>query len=326
MRYTFGQAKRLLAPYASAIGMLDVGAAVNTAIDELSRTRTWARMRKLVRFTIDGENFALPQDCGAIIRAAVDYVPVSVRSTEYEFLSSGPGDLDQFAETGYAPMHGIQRTGVYPTAYSPAAALPLAAFATAAPTGPLRVRGMNADGEKIVATVPVNVWTGYDDADTVDLDAISKTAWSFLEIDSVTVPDDGSAYISLFSVGDSLAALARFHPKVAIPEFTRYRMPGFSGTAGTTYRMLAEVHQKVLPLVDDDEVVPFDSLLPVQYMMTAITKMEAGEVETADKYRERAALMLVGREENELERQAPIVVNKLLEFSSGSVSDDWANI
>ncbi|MBM4043565.1 MAG: hypothetical protein FJ279_00475 [Planctomycetes bacterium] len=327
MRYTFGQAKLALAKYASAYGLMDVGAAVNVALDELARGRNWARLRKTVRLDVGSEYFALPQDCGALVRAAVDQTPVSVRGTEYEFLHAGPGDLD-FAEAGWAPLNGIQRIGVFPTMFALTDIMPLAAFTTtAAPSGPLRVRGRNADGDRIAEDVPVNVWTGPDD--TVDPDTISKTTNEFADIDSVTLPSDASNYITLSAISsdDDVYVLSRMHPKIVIPEFTRYRLPGFdTATTDKVYRVLAEVALRFIPLVDDDEVVPFDSLLPVQYMMQSVAAMEAGEIKTADDYRQRAEVLLARREESELEKQTLHVVNMLYDGSVGEMTNRFENI
>jgi hypothetical protein len=78
--------------------------------------------------------------------------------------------------------------------------------------------------------------------------------------------------------------------------------------------------------VDDDEVVPFDSLLPVQFMMQSLWSMEAGEVKAADEYRQRALSLLVGREETEVERQTLHIVNQLYDGSVGDALNQMANI
>jgi len=326
MRYTFGQAKQVLAKYASAYGLMDPGAAVNTALDELARSRNWAQLRKTVRLDVGSEYFALPQDCGALMRAAVDQTPVSVRGTEYEFLHAGPGDLD-FAESGWAPLNGVQRVGVYPTMFGLSDIMPLAAFSTVAPDGLVRVRGRDVNGDKIAENVPVNVWTGPDD--TVDPDTALKTTNEFADIDSVTLPSDASGYITLSAInaeGD-VYVLSRMHPKIVIPEYTRYRLPGFDTlTSGKVYRILAEVALRFIPLVDDDEVVPFDSLLPVQYMMQAVAAMETGEIKTADEYRQRAEVLLARREENALEKQTLHVVNMMYDGSVGEMTNRYENI
>lgn len=326
MRYTFGQAKRALAPFCSAFGLLDIGTAVNTAIDELSRTRNWDRLRRLVRFTVTGEEFALPQDCGPIIRACLNHRPVSVLGTEYEFLASGPGDFDAYVGSGWTLANGIQRVGVYPTAFGLARASRLAAYATNVPTGFLRVRGRDAAGDRVVANVPISQWESPADAAFIDPEAAVCTDEVFSYIDSVNAPTKGGAYLSLYAVDTGPQYLARFHPNVAIPEFIRYRLPGFPQHEGAAVGVLAEVSARTLPLADDDEVLPFDSLLAIQYMLQAIKAMDTGEVETADKYRERAAAVLVGREEQDLEKQAPLLVNSNHDLSIGAMGGYYTNI
>lgn len=329
MRYTFGQAKQYLARYASGYGLTDLGATINTALDELSRSRNFQRLRKVMRFTATSESFALPQDCGALYRAAIDGTPVSIRGTDYEFLHAGPGDLD-FATAGFAPQYGIQRLGVYPTMGDPDGVVPLAAFSVTPPPGAvIRVVGKDANGDRIAENVPVTAWSGPEDADTLDPAAVAHTTNSFGEITNIVLPADAAAYISLYGVdedGGELQFLSRMHPKQRVPEFTRYRLPGFSATVGDTYQLLAEVAVKFVPLVEDEDVIPFDTLLPVQFMMQSMWAMDAGEVKTADEYRQRAELLLLRGEETELERQTLVVLNPMYDGSPGQMSNDYANV
>ena len=326
MRYTFGQAKQALAQHMSAFGLVDQAATLNQAIDELSRSRVWQRLRKVVRLTVTDQYFSLPQDCGSILRAAIDSVPVSIRSTEYEFLHSGPGDLD-FAESGMAPLNGLQRLGVFPTMYDMPDILPLAAFTTGTPpVAALKVRGKNGDGDRVVVNVPITQWTGVDDVDTLDVATVDKTAVSIAEIDSVTVPSDAESYISLLAVGDEFSSISRMHPKTTIPEFTRYRLPGFYNKTDMSYKVLAEVSLRFMQLVDDDDVVPFDSLMPIQLMLQSMFSLASGEIKAATEFRSNAEGLLIRREENELERQTCIVINPLYDGSIGQASDNYANI
>ena len=359
MRYTFGQAKVVLAKYLTAYGLADPGATINTALDELSHMKNWQRLCKVVRLTVTSEYFALPQDCGSLRRAAVDRKPVTIHGTDYEFLHSGPGDLD-FSTLELAPLHGLQRLGIFPVMYQPDSIGLLAAFSTATSAGALRVRGKDQNGDRVVASVPINVWTGPEAVSDVDVSTIQKTAIRFADIDSVTLPKDASGYISLFCCGEpdrdttlfnGLQNLARFHPREQVPEFTRYRVPGFRRRAplgrlampytsvdtdmmpenGETrirdrYRVLAEVATRFVPLVDEDEVLPFDSLLPVQYMLQSMWCMENNEIANADNFRAHAEAALVKREESELERQDLVVINNLYDISAGHSSNEYQNI
>lgn len=326
MKHTFAKAKRVLAKYTDAAGLADIGEAINTAIDELANTSNWQRMKRVVKLTANDEYIALPQDCEAIVRAAIDGVPVSLKGTDYDFLHGGPGDLDYLPQ-GYVSIdtYGIQDLGFFPTMYALTDTMPVVAFATGTlPTGTLQVRGKNADGDIISATVPINTWTELG----VIPDGATATTVSFADIDSVTLPSDATEYISLYGVLDgTYYFLSRMNPKVDVPEFRRYRIPGFASEDDTAYHVLAEVRLRFLPLVNDRDVLPFDSLLPVQYMLQSMASMNACEKKDAIEYRQLAVQAMVTRENAQQEKQGFVVLNTMYEGSLGQSSSlDWDNI
>jgi hypothetical protein len=323
--YTFAEAKQQLARFASAYGLTGLSGAVNEALDELAHTRSWQKLRKIVRLTVSSEYFTLPQDCGEIRRASIDGVPTSVYGADHEFLSSGPGDFDLLSR-GLAPLHGVQRTGTFSTMYAPTEEVALAAFSTSVPAGDIKAIVRNADGDIVTLVVPCTAWASPDDADTLSVSAVSHTATTATEILGITLPSDAEAYISLYGIAaDEMTLLSRMHPKIRVPEFTRYRMPGFSGVAGETYRVLVECGMNLLPLVEDDEPMPFNSLRPVQYMLQSFWAMDAGEIKQADEYRARAESELLRREDTDTGRQSLQIINPLYEGSNGEVSNYWEN-
>ena len=325
MTYTFAEAKTRLAQFASAYGLVDLSATVNEALDELSRTRAWKRMTKLVRFTVTSEYFALPQDCGALRRVAIDSLPVRVYGSDYEFISAGFGDLD-YAFEGYAPLHGVQRLGIYPTMYGLSAASTLAAFSTSVPSGAIKAKVRLSGGDIANITIPCTAWAGTSDEDGLT-SSVTATAESVEEILGITLPHGVSDYISLYAVADgAVSFVSRMHPSVRVPEFTRYRMAGFSAETDASYRMLAEVGLRFAPLVADDDIIPFASLRPIQYMLQSHWAMDAGEIKQADEFRKRAELSMVMGDAYEDERQSIVVVNALYEGSNGEASVGWENV
>ena len=326
MKHTFAKAKRALAKYTDAAGLADIGGAINTAIDELASTSNWQRMKRTVKLTANDEYIALPQDCESIIRAAIDGVPVSMKGTDYDFLQGGPGDLDYLPQ-GYVSIdtYGIQDLGFFPTMYALPDTMPLVAFATGTlPTGTLQVRGKNSDGDAITADVPINTWTALGVLPASPM----ATALNFSDIDSVSLPSDAAEYISLYGVLDgTYYFLSRMNPQVDVPEFRRYRIPGFASATGTSYHVLAEVRLRFLPLVNDRDILPFDSLLPIQYMLQSMSSMNACEKKDAVEYRQLAVQSMVTRENAQQEKQGFIVLNTRYEGSLGqSSADDWDNI
>lgn len=334
MPQTFGQAKRLLSKFASSYDLGDIGAAVNTAIDELATSKNWQRLRKVRRFTTLGEYFPLPQDCASLIRACVDGKPVTLHGSDYEFLSSGPGDLD-YVPAGYAPLHGIQDLGMFPTMYdiTTAAGVKLCAFGADDLSGEaIRVRGTDPQGTVVAADITYKTWEdvelGIDGESAVAVAAATDSDGLFCSIERLTLPEGASSYISLYALADGeFYFLAYMHPLEKVPEFRRYRIPGFSSTADASYRVLAEVQLKAVPLVNDWDPLPFDSLIPVQYMLQSMWYMNSGEVKAADEYRQRAMASLAVREEAQQERQGVVVINTQYSDSLGDLGATvWQNI
>lgn len=325
MTYTFAEAKQRLARYASSYGLGDVSVALNEALDELSRTRSWQRLRRIARITVSGEYFALPQDCGQIRRAAIDGSPVQIVGADHEFISSGPGDFD-YLSRGLAPLFGLQRVGIYPTMFALTEASTLAAFSTTPPTGEIKAKIRNADGDTVIVTVPCTAWAGTADAASLDAATVSASTVEATEILGITLPADASDYISLYGVASgALTFLSRMHPKIRVPEFTRYRIPGFSDRADASHSILVECGLQPLPLSDDNEPVPFDSLRPLQYMLQSIWYAESSELEQAAKFRAVAEASLLRREDTENERQTILFINPLYDGSNGEVSNYWEN-
>ena len=84
---------------------------------------------------------------------------------------------------------------------------------------------------------------------------------------------------------------------------------------------------RFLPLVNDRDVLPFDSLLPVQYMLQSMASMNACEKKDAVEYRQLAVQAMVTRETAQQEKQGFVVINTLYEGSLGqSHVNSWQNI
>ena len=334
MSQTFGQAKKSLAKYASSYDLGDIGAAINTAVDELASSKNWQKLKRVKRFLVYDEYVPLPQDCDSIIRACIDGIPIDVKGSDYDFLSSGPGDLDYIPD-GYAPIHNIQDTGYFPTMYDITGedGVKLIAFGTQDLTGDtIKIRGKNEHGDTVVSNITYKVWAdadlGIDAEDAAVCATLTASDGLYCEIDKITLPDGVEEYVSLYALADGVFTfLSRMHPGEKIPQFRRYRIAGFKSDAGGYYRLLAEVKLKALPMVEDWEPMPFDSLLPVQYMLQSLWYMNSGEIKSADEYRQRAVMALVVREDAQQERQGIVILNTRYEDSLGDLSANvWQNV
>lgn len=324
MPFTFGQAKKALERHAAAFSLGSAGDAINTAVEELAASKNWQLLKQVRRFIVKDQYFPVPQDCDTIVRACIDGKPVSLSGPDYPFLSSGPGDLDTVPD-GFAPINGLQDQGFFPTMYalSTTAGAKLIAFGTDDLSGrAVRVTGKNSSGELVALTVPYKVWEdgdlGISGESVSAVSSLTGDSPLMFEIERVILPEGLTGYVSLFAIDSgSFYFLAQMHPFERVPRFRRYRIPGFSHKAGTSYNVLAEVRLRVLPLVNDWDQIPFDSLLPIQYMLQSIWYMNSGEIKSADDYRQRALASLVTREDTQQERQGVVVLNSDYDGSLG---------
>lgn len=324
MLYTFGQAIANLTVTAPICGALGAREAINTAIDALAASDNWTRLRRTIRFNMRGSVLALPQQYKTMVRACIGTSPVLVHGPEFEFLNGGPGTLDSIP-AGYAEMSGFSDTGFAATQYDPDAPAQLIAF-SAQDNLQLRVTGENSAGERITEKITVQQWTGPDSLETATVDATPTTAL-FATIESISVDPSANQYLYLYTLAttdNESKFLAKFHPAVRVPEFRRYTLPGTQ--LDKDYRVTAEVTLNVMPLVSDDDILPFDSLIPLQEMLQSLWYTRNGELKSAVEYQQLAVSHLKQRETQELRRTEVVVENYLYETSGGSISHNAFNI
>ena len=90
--------------------------------------------------------------------------------------------------------------------------------------------------------------------------------------------------------------------------------------------LLVEVRLDPLPLIHDTDILPFDSLEPIEWLMQAAGDTKSGEIEAAQKMHSLAMNGLKARETTEATVQTPVIVNSLFPGSPGEVSMEAVNI
>lgn len=343
MLYTLGQAKSRLA-HATIFSSMTPVDAINQAIDLLASSDNWARLRRTVRLLSTNYVLPLPQQYKTLTRAGIGRRTISVHGPEFEFLHGGPGDYT-LAPEGFAELSGFIESGFFPTEFDITTAGKLVAFSTQDPAPDLQVLGADADGNPVSISVPVNTWAGPANLEAA-LAIATKTTETVSEISRVFVDNEATKYISLYVVVDDVPTyLAKYHPKVLVPEFRRYRLP--SGNSCRTdyygvqltdredalhvhtdgyYQVYAEVTLNTLPLVEDSDVLPFDSLQPLEEMLQAMWCFRSNEAKAGADYQALAVSHLKQREQQEQRRQTFTVENVLYDQGMASVSFNWYNV
>ena len=86
-----------------------IDARINEAVARILDMEDWECLRKVMRLAVVDGNIGLPSSVEKLLWAAVDGTPVRIFGKPYQFLSSGPGDLD-FSE-GSTLLKNLQDLG-----------------------------------------------------------------------------------------------------------------------------------------------------------------------------------------------------------------------
>lgn len=322
MQYTFGQAKMILGNAPCLQGTADIGSRINNAVASLAGLSGWEFLRRLVRMFSATPVFSLPQGVAGLVRLCVNGSPASLHGTDYQFLHSGPGDLDGFLNRGFRPVppRDVADLGYSPVMFPLPG--PCALLATAPrvddgrPQAPVTVTGLSIAGERIVRRLDViqgapgtapSYETFHDDGGD-----------AFASVESVVLDSHADDYITLWGM-DAFARplmLGCYHPSIQVPRFRQYRIK--SGTPGP-FDLLAEVRVEPLPLINDDDVVPIPSLEPIRLMMLYEHQVAMNELQSAQQYMQQAMQWLQQMQVVDNTVQTPVVQNVLFEGSGGDI-------
>lgn len=338
MNYTLKQAEKALSQYSNAYGVTSVREAINRSIRSLSEMAGWECLRKVLRFSSAGPCFTLPQGYAGLVRVCVNGKPATLHGQDFRFLHSGPGDLVK-PPHGFTPVNtaDIRDVGISATYVIPE--YPFRLFAlmdsdgTATTVDPaIHVKGVGVDGKIIEAEIPLqmaqhlNHHTGeWEGGISVDDAVVHPTV--FATISEVVLADDASHYITLYAedyATERRYMISTYHPEVKVPCFRHYQVMGVPFRGPT--EILAEVKIDPLPLIKDTDVLPIDSLSPIEWMIMADWKLKASEIDAAQKYQQLAAQWMKAKEVAGDTIQTPVVINNRLAGSMFEVSLESWNI
>lgn len=335
MQFTLGQARKALSAYTHAYGVTDVTEAINSAVRDLADMSGWECLRKVLRFLTAGPEFSLPQGCAGLVRVCVNGTPSHLRGQDFSFLHSGPGDLST-PPCGYCAVEprnvlDLGERPVYAEPYEPFRVIAFSDTDHLTGEPPVTIRGVTVDGRDVSFAVPLTAPAVYGaDGNLVSgktPDETEPVGPPLSAITSVTVDDCAAGYVTLYWVSDETERrhfMSTCHPAVKAPSFHRYRIDGTGDDEPLS--VLAEVRIDPLPLVNDSDVLPFDTVKPIEWMIMASWKAKAGEIDVAQKYQALAANWLKAKEIAKDTVQASVVINSVYGGSMGELSDSAWNI
>ena len=323
MRFTFGEAKRILAGTAHSKAV-DIGGKINDAIRALVGANPWEHefLRQTLRISSAGPEFSLPQGSAGLVRACLNGRPVSLHGEDFKFLSSGPGDID-FDRLGrnYIRLSAqeIEDLGMSPVWRQPGpeGGHLAATYSGDKPQAEVTVHAVSDGGDEVTfRLLPSN-------SEDLDYDLAHEVRY----IRSIVLDRYADEYIDIHLTpdgGDTDAVIARCHPSIQVPEFHIYRVNRVR--PGDPCEILAEVQVDPLPLIDDADVLPFPTLEPIKCMMLYQWNFQNNETAAAEKYLNQAMSWITRFNSAKNTVQTPTVVNVPYNMSMGQLSDWCSNL
>lgn len=338
MRLTLKEAKEELVDSSGAYASTDIVRSINKAIRALAGMKGWQCLRRSVRFFSVGPCFTLPQGCAGLVRVCVNGRPTTVRGQDFRFLQSGPGDiLSSFrVPDGFTTVSNVIELGRTAIMTEPPNEFKVFAYKDdPSKVAKLTIHGVDASGRRtslVIADGDMLEWPVYDSSGTktsgTEPGEATPCDVPFMEITSVVVDDTSTTNVTLYAsdlaMPDDRFPISQYDYRVKVPTFVRYELPDVR--VGQPVELLAEVRIDPLPLVEDSDVLPFDSVEPVEYMIRAEWAMRSGEASQADKYRTAAANWLLSQEITEDTKQTQFLINSVMAGSPGEISMDAENI
>lgn len=262
-----------------------------------------------VRVLVRNRQFCLPLNVTRICAADVDGVPVALGSSAYEFLSSGPGDLDlgrhsckNVIDAGeHATQFDIPVQRVSDSAWS--SGLKLAAFSVSKDDAALTLtaRGYDSRGDEVRTVqggamtpgevLAINRWSQGVEGQIVNMSAQAMSTGRFASVSRVYKPVT-SAAVTLYAYDPSTHAmymLAKIEPDATVPSYRRYKLTGVSEPVVNSDKEIVTDCVSALLLVKvgwtratrATDVLFVQSLSALKFGAKALTAESAGDLNAA---------------------------------------------
>ncbi|NLF99003.1 MAG: hypothetical protein GX565_02525 [Lentisphaerae bacterium] len=315
---TLADGRSFLAPF------IDGGSCDNTVIDARIREAgerlypkaDWKLSIRRLRVQVRNEHFCLPMGVERVMTAALEGVPAPLMGPAYEFMSTGPGDLEINGATTAAciPID----IGEFPTQFdipnyakydstagqtqADAAAednLYLLAFSPEADDTALEltIRGYGQRAHSLGATgikLAINRWALGVEGQIENLADVPRSAVTVRTIERIYKPAT-KGHVTLYALNPSTGEmwfLAKMEPDTTIPSYRRYRFSNMSMpvvnddhtvTRGYTWASLLVKMEHVAALYADD-ILPIQHLSALKLMCMALTEENRGNLQVSNSY------------------------------------------
>lgn len=312
MKITLAQAKTELARFAGQ-GMCSTDPRltdkINEAVGRLMQKACFKNLVHCVRLCVSGGGVTLPRDIEKILKARIDGEFSSVFSKWYEYLSTGPGIL----EDGYGDYVDLIERCESPTQYDVPYPVQLMVISDKEEdeNATILIRGYDETNREIFSDDNV---PGEEIQISNTIGYYSKNKFSIIK--SVHKPvTNGNIFLMTYRWDPDTRELWRdhlstYHPDETLPSYRRYVLQTYDESDGTPIyqRLNALVKLRHVPASRDTDILQIESMSAIKAMMQSIRFSDAGDLKNAVQYESAAEKILLEQLSDSINTNAQIDV------------------
>lgn len=353
--------------YSAVKKYVDNGSCDTTAVYDTiaeAEQRLWNRLSdsaprlalRRMRVRIQNRCLSLPWEVEKVMWVDIDGVPAHVFGPVYEFLSTGPGDIDIRgpSSSGYKQLVDM---GEYPTQFdipivltcsstssqicdaTPGPAYHVAAFSPYSEDVPTEItlRGLDSNSDEIYTTqddvwtpgevITVNRWSGGVEGTIVgQWSDITMTTNEFKQITQVT-KSVTKGPVCLYAIDPDtnyMYLLSKMVPNTTIPMYRRYKILNQACTEDCAY-ILALVKMRFRKATDTTDVLSIQNMSALKNMVRAISVENKGDLTTALGFENNAyRLLLEEKQTRENSGGMPVIIDFERQLTNGRYNRPYA--
>lgn len=308
-----------------------IDAVISEAEQRLWAKADWRLSRKRVRVRCQNQTFPLPLEVEKILKVDLDGSPAHVFDPAYEFMDSGPGDLDlRSLNSGYKDLVDL---GEFPTQFEIPIVLTqeddedctegtvndgfkLFAFSPYVEDCEkyVTIRGLSKTSDEIFSDqsgsflpgekIPINRWTaGVEGQMTGVLADYQSTTNLFSQVTRV-YKEATKGPVSLFAFDSDtnyIYLLSKMIPSATVPSYRRYRITNrlVDEYGHDVTHILAWVKLRHMPAVNATDIVAIQNMAALKNMVIAIKFENENNLAQAQAYEVNAFRLLADQKLDE---------------------------
>lgn len=286
---TFGQAKqKLYKTFGIQANHTDLADLINQAQEQLMNdSALWHGTEARMRFCVSNSCITMPREVLALLKICTDEYPANIFNRWYEFLGYGTGTLEN-ESSAYVDFVDLGDGFCTHTDVITAREI-IVITDSREDTGSVLIRGLDENGLEVRQNGELGEYVAIDGLNP------RYSVNKFSQVSAVIKPiTKGYVYLSSYNPATNARInLASFHPDETSPSYRRYHVTGISAANCAT--VTARARLRYIAATHDSDTILIQNLPAIEYMMQAIKRFRAADMDGGAAYKMLAIQQLDGQ-------------------------------